>query len=121
MLINKPCCDFKNCKLNFDGNCIKTTEYERCSYNRQKTEIDILIRKKDALRDEIAELQAELERHKAEHKDFAKEIMVFDRANELKAEAINDFAVKLCEDRVANDPVVIAVKALLEHTNTERF
>ena len=28
----------------------------------------------------------------------------------IKAEAIKDFAERLCEDRVPNDPVVIAVK-----------
>ena len=32
--------------------------------NRQKTEIDILIRKKESLRDEIAECRAEIERLK---------------------------------------------------------
>lgn len=32
--------------------------------NRQKAEIDILIRKKEALRDELAEQQAEIERLK---------------------------------------------------------
>lgn len=42
MLINKPCCDFKMCRNYFDGNCINTTEYERCSYNRQKAEIERL-------------------------------------------------------------------------------
>ena len=105
---------------------------------RKDAEIDILIRKKETLRDEIAELQiengeiweercriyenlketqaqvreyrkaytdaqAENERYKAEHKDFAKrlgnltsmEIMVFDRAKELKAEAIKEFKARL--------------------------
>ncbi len=43
-------------------------DYERAleENNRQKTEIDILIRKKETLRDEIAEKQAEIERMKAE-------------------------------------------------------
>ena len=47
----------------------KVTESEMVSLilavqqlNRQKTEIDILIRKKETLRDEIAEQQAEIER-----------------------------------------------------------
>ena len=91
---------------------------------RKDAEIDILIRKKETLRDEVAELQhknselnielqamrgaansykAENERYKAEHKDFAKrlgnlatmEIMVFDRANELKAETIKEFKARL--------------------------
>jgi hypothetical protein len=42
MLINKPCCDFKMCRNHFDGNCINTTEYERCSYNRQKADNEAL-------------------------------------------------------------------------------
>lgn len=32
----------------------------------------------------------------------------------LKEKAIKDFAEKLCEDRVSNDPVVIAVKTELK-------
>lgn len=73
----------------------------------QKTEIDILIRKKESLRDEIEEQQEEIERYKAQHKDFVKrlgnlhslEIMVFDRANELKADAIKEFWERLKETR----------------------
>lgn len=33
---------------------------------------------------------------------------------EAKSEAIKEFAERLCEDRVSNDPVVIAVKAELK-------
>lgn len=40
MLIDKPCCDFKDCKHHFDGNCMNKIEYGRCPYNRQKAEIE---------------------------------------------------------------------------------
>ena len=42
--------------------------------NRQKAEIDILIRKKEALRDEIAEQQAEIERLREKIKSLYKEL-----------------------------------------------
>lgn len=41
-------------------------------YCRQKAEIDILIRKKEKLRDELAEQQAEIERLKKQEKTVAK-------------------------------------------------
>lgn len=42
--------------------------------NRQKAEIDILIRKKEALQDEVAELRAEVERLKDKVEYLYKEI-----------------------------------------------
>ena len=42
MLIDKPCCDFKKCRNYFDGNCMDKIEYERCSYSRQKSDIERL-------------------------------------------------------------------------------
>ena len=29
--IGLPCCAFKNCRYQFDGNCTKPNEYEMCS------------------------------------------------------------------------------------------
>jgi hypothetical protein len=64
--------------------------------NRQKTEIDILIRKHDSLLDEISEMDAEIERLNAVseicgdcHKQYAEKI---ERA---KSEAIKEFAERL--------------------------
>ena len=51
---------------------------------RQKTEIDILIRKKEALRDEIAEQQAEIERYKGVIRLLEKDVAT------AKAEAYNE-------------------------------
>lgn len=62
----------------------------------------------------IEQLQAENERLKREAKIDESEIkctrMHRDRA---RAEAITEFAERLCEGRVSNDPVVIAVKTEL--------
>ena len=77
----------------------KVTESEMVSLilavqwlNRQKTEIDILIRKKETLRDEIAEQQAEIERLQKQLKEG---IDLSDCAVKIfKADAIKEFAEK---------------------------
>lgn len=63
--------------------------------NRQQTEIDILIRKKETLRDEIAEQQAEIERltNKLEYLNGKYLIP----QQKIKAEAIKGFAERLKE------------------------
>ena len=59
----------------------------------QKAEIEILIRKKETLRDEIAEQQAEIERLKNAYKQCAWERDVFSKdANTIKSEAYREFA-----------------------------
>lgn len=51
------------CTLSGRGNCASVIRSSALDIiNRQKTEIDILIRKKEALKDEISELKAEVER-----------------------------------------------------------
>ena len=65
--------------------------------NRQQTEIEILIRKKEALRDEIAEQQAEIQRLKDAY-------IVYEETTGLKqakAEAIKEFG-KLLIDKAEN-------------------
>ena len=32
MRIDLPCCGFKNCRRYFDGNCMKSSEQEKCEY-----------------------------------------------------------------------------------------
>lgn len=32
MRIDLPCCDFKNCKFQFDGNCTDRARHEKCEY-----------------------------------------------------------------------------------------
>ena len=72
--------------------------------NRQKTEIDILIRKKEALRDEIAELQAEIERLRAENNalDGANVLLTVTLHN-TRAEAFKEFAERLKENEIDID------------------
>ena len=66
--------DCNSCDLIMEDSDI-ISAYERAMknndlINRQKAEIDILIRKKESLRDEIAEQQAEIERLKGENKQI---------------------------------------------------
>ena len=64
--------------------------------NRQKTEIDILIRKKDRLEDEIAEQKAEIEKLKKSYE-------IYEESSGLKwakAEAIKEFAERLREKSI---------------------
>ena len=86
----------------------------------QKLEIEILIRKKEALKDEIAEQQAEIERLRKDRDELYEQMSERQKAEVAiakrmgKSEAHREFAEKLCKDRVSNDPVVIAVKVELE-------
>ena len=82
---------------------------------------DELPRCKDALRraNEIGmELQAEIERLIKDSKRLKKVQMQLDDMmvmhHIIKAEAHKEFAERLCEGRVSNDPVVIATKCLLK-------
>ena len=78
---------------------------QKAEIKQKDTEIEILIRKKEALRDEIAEQQAEIEEYRAKHKELYKKlsnvqamaIMVNERADEIKAEAYKEFAERLKE------------------------
>ena len=63
--------------------------------NRQKAEIEILIRKKETLRDELAEKDAEIERLQVEGLQINKTFMGF--VNNQEYEAIKEFAKRLKE------------------------
>lgn len=98
---------------------------------KKDTEIDIIIRKKETLRDELAEKQAEIERLKQTPKciySYDGEMIEYcvegpcsveKTIESIKTEAYKEFADRLCEGRVSNDPVVIAVKVELSEL-TER-
>lgn len=70
-------------------------------YNRQKaeikqkdTEIDILIRKNENLKDEVSELRAEVERLQKEQEIFGEIGKLY---SEVKADAYNEFAERYVE------------------------
>lgn len=58
----------------------------------------------------ISDLQKQIEYWQRGYNDLRQELKT------AKAEAIKEFAERLCEDRVSNDPVVIAVKTELKFT-----
>ena len=63
---------------------------------RQKLEIDILIRKKETLRDEIAEKDAEIERLRKENERFADIGKMYSEIRaEAKSEAYKEFAERV--------------------------
>ena len=39
MLIDKPQCNFKNCRYCFDGNCVNASRYENCTMTDLHSEI----------------------------------------------------------------------------------
>lgn len=67
--------------------------------NRQKAEIE-------RLQEECGKQSVLWSKHYESIFESAKEV--------VRAEALTDFAERLCEDRVSNDPVVIAVKTELK-------
>lgn len=108
---------------------VKECQKQKAELEKKDIEIDILIRKKEALNDEISELKAEVERLQ-KIADLPSEgffnllcgALVYTKTLEeynnfrrtIKTEAIKEFADNLCEGRVSNDPVVIAVKTELK-------
>ena len=103
--------------------CPKFTEMSGCTIKlmcnaldlikRQKAEIDILIRKKDSLRDEIAEQQAKIERLQKHNEMVLENCRIFNKGVEeatnkrfleaidvVKTEAIEEFADKYVTELV---------------------
>ena len=66
---------------------------QQAEIEKKNTEIDILIRKKGTLRDEISELRAEIERFKNEQARL--HIIISKMLKEAKTEAIKEFAERL--------------------------
>lgn len=97
----------EGCHLcDISSNCIPKLMKQASELIKIKdSEIDIILRKKHALRNEIERLKAE-----ANMADGYAEAL----EQRVKTEAYKEFAERLCEDRVSNDPVVIAVKTELK-------
>ena len=99
--------DCPKCPLQLNGNCnVILAEHALDLINRQKAEIESL---NDMLCGKVTSLAASIEIAEAEERYKAYILS-------LKAEAIKEFADRLCEGRVSNDPVVIAVNAELKMT-----
>ena len=82
---------------------------------RQQTEILRLKSMNQAKLDTIHDLQVEIEQWKEEANKYQNLwCMAVDDIEKAKSEAVKEFAERLCEDRVSNDPVVIAAKCLLK-------
>ncbi len=82
------------------GECPYEGSPERCVKVHGKDLLDLINRQKEKL---------EISKTKLFEQQLKKELHRL-TVEEIKAEAIKDFAERLCEDRVTNDPVVIAVK-----------
>ena len=41
MRIDLPCCGFKKCRYQFDGNCINRIKYDDCEFQRFNEEIEL--------------------------------------------------------------------------------
>lgn len=61
MLIEKPRCNFKNCRYCFDGNCYSADKYENCKVTDLHSEIAKLTVDLDNAKTEVARLQKEME------------------------------------------------------------
>ena len=63
MLINKPRCNFKNCRYCFDGNCYSAYKYENCKVTDLHSEIAKLTVDLDNAKTEVArEIFEEIEK-----------------------------------------------------------
>ena len=92
-LITSMCDDCKYVKYSFDGGSTK------CGYRGKKDCNFIPREKKDLAKEDFESI---------------KETIISNLDNEIKSEAIKEFAERLCKGRVENDPVVIAVKSELK-------
>lgn len=112
----------EGCPFNENDICDKdsnaTEKYALDLINRQKAQIDGLINGQETLQKYIAEQKAEIEELKEDNFiKSQKRANIFEITNAYergRAEAITEFEERLCEDRVSNDPVVIAVKTELK-------
>lgn len=115
------------------GLCIATLEKNALDLiNSLQAEKEALIAGQETMSKYIEEQQAEIERlqesielmkgakcvysYDGETLEYctASPCPVYKTAEQIKSEAIKEFAERLCEGRVLNDPVVIAVKAELK-------
>ena len=112
-------CPYAECTSNKGCNG-ETVEDALDLINRQKVAIENLSHNNGTMTNSIRKLQKELEQANAEvellHSDYTYKFV----KAKAKAEAYKEFAEMLCEDRVSNDPVVIAARCLLKELEGEQ-
>ena len=72
MLIDKPQCNFKNCRHCFDGNCRSADKYENCKltdlgYKIAKLTVDLENAKSEVAREIFEEIENRLLNHIADY------------------------------------------------------
>lgn len=92
--------------------------------DRLKIERNKYKNKAQAQKGELARLNKQVTEQKAEIDGLVEEGLLINKTfmdfvNKRKFEAIKEFAERLCEGRVSNDPVVIAVKTELKMMEEE--
>lgn len=128
---------FMQCVMGNDANCSecayqKTLPFPSCRrtcakdaldlINRQKAEIEKLNIELTAMRGDARAYRSEAERLEDEVnrlRDYCDDYGKFVDEPRIRSEAIKEFAERLCDGRVSNDPVVIAVKVELEMMEVE--
>jgi hypothetical protein len=113
----------KECEeCHYYNDCEKSTRLALDLINRQKAEIEWLREQRDSYMQDATGFSIEVDKQKAEIERL-KEINSLlteagqewqKRCKTAKAEAVKEFAERLCEGKVSNDPVVIEVKAELK-------
>lgn len=108
-----------------DGKELEQDEVNRAATMREKTlqiverkqsEIDRQKSMNQAKLDTIHDLRAEIE---VLNKTIDNYVSCLESIEKIKAKAYKEFAERLCDDRVSNDPVVIAVKTELKLTEVK--
>lgn len=108
-------CNDRDCKTKTIGNALDLINRQNAELSKKDTEIDILIRKKEALRDEVSGLKAENEelQHKIASCNAEIEKLEFDNVHwndwEVKCRAIKEFAERLKENALCKKHFYIIV------------
>ena len=105
------CCSCKPLKCN-DCPCMQTGE----RFEVEKYAIDLINRQKAEIEDLETEIDNPYEQAKADILGNMADggVSCHWCIEKHRANAIKEFAERLCDDRISNDPVVIAVKAELK-------
>ena len=97
MLIDKPQCNFKNCRYCFDGNCVNASRYENCTMTDLHSEIARLrVDLDNAKADTVRKMQ---ERLKSRMKDCCRYISNSREYFIVGEELIDQIAKEMLEDK----------------------